>query len=90
MIYEHPLAYLLGVEATALLRAFTGEHDRDFVQARIAEIRRLLADEEFGAGRGRGAGPRFGRGLPPALRRATTTSTTPTPPGPPRPDRQQW
>ncbi|MBB5960407.1 ubiquinone/menaquinone biosynthesis C-methylase UbiE [Saccharothrix tamanrassetensis] len=45
MIYEHPLAYLLGVEGTALLRAFTGEHDRDFVDARISEIRRLLDDE---------------------------------------------
>ncbi|WP_433271594.1 class I SAM-dependent methyltransferase [Actinosynnema sp. CS-041913] len=44
MIYEHPLAYLLGLEGIALLRAFTGEHDRDFVESRIAEIRRLLDD----------------------------------------------
>ena len=51
VIYEHPLAYLLGIEGTALLRAFTGEHDRDFVEARIAEIRRLLEDESLaGAG----------------------------------------
>ena len=45
MIYEDPRAYLLGLEGMALLRAFTGEFDRDFVEARIAEIRRLLADE---------------------------------------------
>lgn len=58
MTYEHPLAYLLGVEGTALLRAFTGsaraatdaatdqatDADRDFVDARLAEIRRLLDD----------------------------------------------
>ena len=45
MRYEHPLAYLLGVEGAALLRSFTGEFDRDFVEARIAEVRRLLDDE---------------------------------------------
>ncbi|MFV2116154.1 class I SAM-dependent methyltransferase [Micromonospora sp. LOL_025] len=45
MIHEHPLAYLLGLEGLALLRAFTGEHDRDFVESRIAEIRGLLDDE---------------------------------------------
>lgn len=45
MIYEDPRAYLLGLEGIALLRAFTGEFDRDFVEARIAEIRRVLADE---------------------------------------------
>ncbi|QUH02923.1 class I SAM-dependent methyltransferase [Saccharopolyspora erythraea] len=44
MTYEHPLAYLLGLEGIALLRAFTGEHDRGFVDARLAEIRRLLDD----------------------------------------------
>ncbi|WP_158895057.1 class I SAM-dependent methyltransferase [Amycolatopsis anabasis] len=47
MIYEHPLAYLLGLEGIALMRAFTGEHDRTFVEARIAEIRRLLDDESL-------------------------------------------
>ncbi|MCG5213608.1 class I SAM-dependent methyltransferase [Streptosporangium sp. KLBMP 9127] len=47
MIYEHPLAYLLGLEGIALLRSFTGEHDREFVDARIAEIRRLLDDESL-------------------------------------------
>ncbi|WP_028923079.1 class I SAM-dependent methyltransferase [Pseudonocardia acaciae] len=44
MIYEHPLAYLLGVEGIALMRAFTGEHDSEFVHARLAEVRRLLDD----------------------------------------------
>ncbi len=42
MAYQHPLAYLLGVEGLALLRAFGGDYDRDFVEARVAEIRRLL------------------------------------------------
>lgn len=45
MIHEHPLAYLLGLEGLSLLRAFAGEHDRDFVAARIAEVRLLLDDE---------------------------------------------
>jgi SAM-dependent methyltransferase len=45
--YELPLAYLLGVEGIALLRAFTGEHDRAFVEARVAEVRRLLDDESL-------------------------------------------
>lgn len=40
--YEHPLAYLLGLEGLALLRAFRGEFDREFVEARLAEVRRLL------------------------------------------------
>jgi SAM-dependent methyltransferase len=47
VIYEHPLAYLLGLEGVALLRGFTGEYDRDFVEARIAEVRELLADESL-------------------------------------------
>ncbi len=42
MVYQRPLAYLLGLEGVALLRAFAGDHDRDFGEARIAEIRRLL------------------------------------------------
>ncbi|MHA6625827.1 class I SAM-dependent methyltransferase [Pseudonocardia sichuanensis] len=51
MIYEHPLAYVLGIEGIALLRGFTGEHDRAFVEARLAEVRRLLDDESLaGAG----------------------------------------
>jgi len=47
VIYQHPLAYLLGLQGVALLRAFNGEYDREFTWARIAEIRALLdrADE---------------------------------------------
>jgi SAM-dependent methyltransferase len=45
VIYQHPLAYLLGLEGIALLRAWAGEHDEAFVQARLAEVRRLLDDE---------------------------------------------
>jgi SAM-dependent methyltransferase len=47
VIYEHPLAYLLGLEGVALMRGFIGEYDRDFVEARIAEVRELLADESL-------------------------------------------
>jgi SAM-dependent methyltransferase len=47
VIYEHPLAYLLGLEGLALLRGFTGEYDRAFVEARLAEVRDLLADESL-------------------------------------------
>jgi SAM-dependent methyltransferase len=36
---------LLGLEGIALLRSFNGDFDRDFVEARIAEIRQVLADE---------------------------------------------
>jgi SAM-dependent methyltransferase len=50
-IYQHPLAYLLGLEGIALLRAFAGEYDRAFVLARFDEIRRLLdSPDAFGAG----------------------------------------
>ena len=50
-IYQHPLAYLLGLEGIALLRAFAGEYDRDFTIARFAEIRALLDSvEELGDG----------------------------------------
>jgi SAM-dependent methyltransferase len=50
-IHQHPLGYLLGLEGVALLRAFAGEHDREFTRARIGEIRDLLdRAEEFGAG----------------------------------------
>lgn len=46
MIYQHPLAYLLGLEGLALLRAWAGDHDydQDFVTARLAEVRELLDD----------------------------------------------
>jgi ubiquinone/menaquinone biosynthesis C-methylase UbiE len=51
LIYQHPLAYLLGLEGIALLRAFAGEYDRDFTSARLAEIRALLDSvEELGDG----------------------------------------
>lgn len=43
MIYQQPLAYLLGLEGAALLRVFGEDYDRDFGEARIAEIRRLLS-----------------------------------------------
>lgn len=42
MIYVHPLAYLVGLEGVALLRAFAGEYGRDFTAARLAEVRALL------------------------------------------------
>jgi SAM-dependent methyltransferase len=45
VIYQHPLAYLLGLEGIALLRAWAGEFDKDFVDRRLAEVRRLLATE---------------------------------------------
>ncbi|WP_234320104.1 class I SAM-dependent methyltransferase [Streptomyces sp. SBT349] len=44
-MHQNPLAYLVGLEGTALLRSFAGEHDRAFVEARIGEIRKLLDDE---------------------------------------------
>lgn len=49
MIYQHPLAYLLGLEGLALLRGWIGDFDREFVLARLAEVRRLL-DEPALAG----------------------------------------
>src|ERR1700678_1614384 len=47
MIYQDPLAYLLGLEGIALLDAWAGDHDRAFTQARLGEIRRLLDDERL-------------------------------------------
>lgn len=44
MAHLDPLAYLVGLEGFALLRAFGGEHDREFVAARLAEVRALLDD----------------------------------------------
>lgn len=50
-IHLHPLAYLIGLEGVALLRAFAGEHGREFTQARLAEVRSLLARaDELGPG----------------------------------------
>lgn len=42
VIHQHPLAYLLGLEGLALMRAFAGEYDRVFTEARFAEVRWLL------------------------------------------------
>jgi hypothetical protein len=39
VIYEHPLAYLLGLEGVALMCGFIGEYDRGFVEARPGEMR---------------------------------------------------
>jgi SAM-dependent methyltransferase len=47
MIYQDPLAYLLGLEGMALLDAWAGDHDRAFVDTRLAEIRRLLDDNNL-------------------------------------------
>jgi ubiquinone/menaquinone biosynthesis C-methylase UbiE len=51
VIYQHPLAYLLGLEGVALLRAFGGLYDREFTLARIREIQQLLESaDELGEG----------------------------------------
>ncbi|TCP55018.1 methyltransferase family protein [Tamaricihabitans halophyticus] len=47
MSYEHPLGYVLGLEGIALLRGFIGEYGKEFTEARIAEVRRLLADDSL-------------------------------------------
>jgi hypothetical protein len=47
VIYQDPVAYLLGLEGIALLDAWAGDHDREFTEARLAEIRRLLDDEKL-------------------------------------------
>ena len=44
MIYQHPLAYLLGIEGLALLHGWGGEYDEKFTQRRLAEVRDLLAN----------------------------------------------
>jgi ubiquinone/menaquinone biosynthesis C-methylase UbiE len=51
VIYQHPLAYLLGLEGIALLRAFSGAYDREFTAARLREIRALLdSADDLGEG----------------------------------------
>src|SRR4051794_7768792 len=57
VIYQHPLHYLLGLEGAALLRAFAGDYDRAFAEARVAEIRRLLDDPGLSGGEGMAATP---------------------------------
>jgi hypothetical protein len=55
VIYQHPLAYLLGIEGAALMRAFNGEYGADFTDARLAEVRDLLASAgQLGAARATG------------------------------------
>ena len=50
VIYQHPLAYLLGLEGLALLRAFSGGYDGEFTLERFREIRELLdSADELGA-----------------------------------------
>ena len=44
VIYQHPLAYLLGLEGIALLRGWAGDFDEAFVRARLAEVRSLVDD----------------------------------------------
>jgi ubiquinone/menaquinone biosynthesis C-methylase UbiE len=45
------LAYLLGLEGIALLRAFSGEYGRDFTTARFREVQMLLdSAEQLGSG----------------------------------------
>jgi ubiquinone/menaquinone biosynthesis C-methylase UbiE len=52
VIYQHPLAYLLGIEGAALMRSFNGDFGRDFTDARLAEVRELLASaDKIGAAR---------------------------------------
>jgi hypothetical protein len=51
VLYQHPLAYLLGLEGLALLRAYEGRYGRGFTHERFEEIRRLLeAADELGDG----------------------------------------
>jgi ubiquinone/menaquinone biosynthesis C-methylase UbiE len=50
VLYQHPLAYLLGLEGLALLRAFSGGYDGEFTLERFREIRELLdSADELGA-----------------------------------------
>ena len=48
-LYQHPLAYVIGLEGPALLRAYSGVYDREFTLARFRELRDLL-DAELGDG----------------------------------------
>jgi SAM-dependent methyltransferase len=51
VLFQHPLAYLLGLEGLALLRAFSGVYGRDFTIDRFQEIRGLLdSADELGDG----------------------------------------
>ena len=51
VLYQHPLAYLVGLEGIALMRAFNGDYDREFAEARLRDIRDLLdSADELGGG----------------------------------------
>ncbi|MFF5173421.1 class I SAM-dependent methyltransferase [Micromonospora sp. NPDC000089] len=54
MTYQHPLAFLIGLEGVALLRATAGDDglDREFVEARLTEVRRLLDEAAPAVGEG--------------------------------------
>jgi hypothetical protein len=41
------LAYLIGLEGLALMRAWGDEHDETWVRARLAELRGFLHDERL-------------------------------------------
>jgi SAM-dependent methyltransferase len=43
MAYRHPLAFLLGYEGLALHRAYAGEFDARFVEARLDEVRAIFS-----------------------------------------------
>lgn len=47
MVYESPLAYVLGIEGIALLRTVAEGDDRDAVESRVAEIRELVDDDSL-------------------------------------------
>ncbi|HEX2850119.1 MAG TPA: class I SAM-dependent methyltransferase [Acidimicrobiales bacterium] len=49
MTYQHPLAYLVGLEGLALLRGWAGDFDREFTLERLAEVRALLDDPVLAA-----------------------------------------
>jgi SAM-dependent methyltransferase len=50
-IFQHPLAYLLGLEGLALLRAYAGAYGEEFTRARFREIEKLLeSPDALGAG----------------------------------------
>ena len=47
--YQHPLAYLLGLEGLALLRGWAGDFDEAFTRSRLCEVRQLLDDPMLSA-----------------------------------------
>ena len=72
MAYESPLAYVLGIEGLALLRALADGGDRDAVESRIAEIRQMLDDDSLtrvATDVGQVDLPVVGRSRPPSARR---------------------